>query len=141
MSLIYTTVHITGLIHSQLTWRTIMLRKTSTIPTLIMTLLASAGSALAQADFAEDFESLASAPFGFEPQVLIDQGWEFRNQSEPVDGAAWVPGDNFGGEPFDVSAFLNAFNTGDPLADLTGDGNLDFFDVSAFLNAFSTGCP
>ena len=42
---------------------------------------------------------------------------------------------------FDVSAFLNAFNTGDPLADLTGDGNLDFFDVSAFLNAFSAGCP
>lgn len=42
---------------------------------------------------------------------------------------------------FDVSAFLNAFSGGEPLADLTGDGNLDFFDVSAFLNAFSAGCP
>ena len=42
---------------------------------------------------------------------------------------------------FDVSAFLNAFNTAEPSADFTGDGNFDFFDVSAFLNAFSTGCP
>ena len=42
---------------------------------------------------------------------------------------------------FDVSAFLQAFGTMDPLADFTGDGSFDFFDVSAFLQAFSTGCP
>jgi hypothetical protein len=42
---------------------------------------------------------------------------------------------------FDVSAFLVAFNTGDPLADFTGDGSFNFFDVSAFLVAFSAGCP
>ncbi len=42
---------------------------------------------------------------------------------------------------FDVSAFLNAFNTGDAGADLNGDGNLDFFDVSGFLSAFNAGCP
>ena len=42
---------------------------------------------------------------------------------------------------FDVSAFLNAYNAGEPAADLTGDGTLDFFDVSAFLNAFNAGCP
>lgn len=42
---------------------------------------------------------------------------------------------------FDVSAFLNAFNSGDLAADYTNDGTLDFFDVSAFLNAFSAGCP
>ena len=42
---------------------------------------------------------------------------------------------------FDVSAFLNAYNAMDPIADFTGDGNFDFFDVSGFLNAFNAGCP
>jgi agmatine deiminase len=42
---------------------------------------------------------------------------------------------------FDVSVFLNAYSANDPLADFTGDGTLDFFDVSAFLNAFNAGCP
>lgn len=42
---------------------------------------------------------------------------------------------------FDVSAFLSAINTGDPVADFNGDGVYDFFDVSAFLNAYSAGCP
>ncbi len=42
---------------------------------------------------------------------------------------------------FDVSAFLSAFTSQDPLADFTGDGQFNFFDVSAFLNAFTAGCP
>ncbi|MGV6814288.1 MAG: GC-type dockerin domain-anchored protein [Phycisphaerales bacterium] len=42
---------------------------------------------------------------------------------------------------FDVSAFLGAFSTNDPIADFTGDGFFDFFDVSAFLGAFVVGCP
>jgi hypothetical protein len=42
---------------------------------------------------------------------------------------------------FDVSAFLNAYNTMDPAADFTGDGVFNFFDVSGFLNAFNAGCP
>ncbi len=42
---------------------------------------------------------------------------------------------------FDVSAFLNAYNTSDPIADLDGSGTFDFFDVSVFLNAFGDGCP
>jgi hypothetical protein len=42
---------------------------------------------------------------------------------------------------FDVSAFLNAFGAMDPSVDFTGDGVLNFFDVSVFLNAFTTGCP
>ena len=42
---------------------------------------------------------------------------------------------------FDVSAFLNAFNAEDSIADFTGDGVFDFFDVSAFLNAYNAGCP
>lgn len=41
---------------------------------------------------------------------------------------------------FDVSAFLGAYQGGDPAADLSGDGIFDFFDVSAFLNAFNAGC-
>jgi len=42
---------------------------------------------------------------------------------------------------FDVSAFLAAFSVEDPVADFTNDGMFNFFDVSAFLNAFSAGCP
>ena len=42
---------------------------------------------------------------------------------------------------FDVSAFLAAYSSMDPVADFTGDGLLNFFDVSAFLGAYSAGCP
>ena len=42
---------------------------------------------------------------------------------------------------FDISAFLSAFSAGDLAADFTGDGMLNFFDISAFLTAFSDGCP
>ena len=42
---------------------------------------------------------------------------------------------------FDVSAFLNAFNGSDPAADLDDNGVFNFFDVSMFLNAFAAGCP
>jgi len=42
---------------------------------------------------------------------------------------------------FDVFAFLDAFNAGDPAADFTGDGSYDIFDVFAFLDAFNAGCP
>jgi len=41
----------------------------------------------------------------------------------------------------DVSAFLAAFGSQDPLADFTGDGSFNFLDVSAFLGAFGAGCP
>jgi len=42
---------------------------------------------------------------------------------------------------FDVSDFLDAFGAMDPIADFTGDGAFDFFDVSDFLDAFGAGCP
>ncbi|MBL4809513.1 MAG: hypothetical protein JKY43_05590 [Phycisphaerales bacterium] len=42
---------------------------------------------------------------------------------------------------FDISAFLSAFSNSDPAADFTGDGVYDFFDISAFLSAFGAGCP
>ena len=42
---------------------------------------------------------------------------------------------------FDVSAFLSAFAAQEPAADFTNDGVFNFFDVSAFLSAFAAGCP
>jgi len=42
---------------------------------------------------------------------------------------------------FDVSMFLTAFLAMDPIADLNGDSAFNFFDVSAFLTAFAAGCP
>lgn len=41
----------------------------------------------------------------------------------------------------DVSAFLDAFGSMDPIADFTSDGSFNFLDVSAFLDAFAAGCP
>jgi len=42
---------------------------------------------------------------------------------------------------FDVSAFLSSFGAGNLAADLNGDGVLNFFDVSAFIEAYEEGCP
>ena len=42
---------------------------------------------------------------------------------------------------FDVSAFLTAYNSMDPIADFNDDGMFNFFDVSAFLTAYNSGCP
>ena len=41
----------------------------------------------------------------------------------------------------DISAFIAAYTSGEPLADLNDDGEYDFIDISAFLTSFSTGCP
>jgi hypothetical protein len=41
---------------------------------------------------------------------------------------------------FDFLAFVNAFNTDDPVADCDGDGDLDLFDFLCFVNAFNSGC-
>jgi hypothetical protein len=42
---------------------------------------------------------------------------------------------------FDVQEFLNRFSIGDPSVDFANDGVLDFFDVQAYLNLFAAGCP
>ncbi|MCA9276706.1 MAG: hypothetical protein KDA29_11820 [Phycisphaerales bacterium] len=42
---------------------------------------------------------------------------------------------------FDVSAFLQAYQSMNPVADFNGDGMFNFFDVSAFLQAYQAGCP
>jgi len=40
---------------------------------------------------------------------------------------------------FDISLFLSAFSSLDPIADFNNDGVWNFFDVSAFLTAFNQG--
>ena len=42
---------------------------------------------------------------------------------------------------FDVSAFLLAYLSSDPIADFNGDGQFNFFDVSTFLVEYQGGCP
>lgn len=42
---------------------------------------------------------------------------------------------------FDVTMFIQAYNSQDPAADFNGDGTFDFFDVTAFIVAFNDGCP
>ena len=43
---------------------------------------------------------------------------------------------------FDVSAFIAAFNAGQPAADLAAPfGVFNFFDVSAFMSFYNGGCP
>ena len=41
----------------------------------------------------------------------------------------------------DVSAFLAAFGSQNPIADFNGDSSFNFLDVSAFLAAYAAGCP
>lgn len=41
---------------------------------------------------------------------------------------------------FDVSSFLLAYQAQDPVADFDQSGTFDFFDVSAFLNAYNQPC-
>ncbi len=42
---------------------------------------------------------------------------------------------------FDVSAFLTAYNAQNPIADFNTDGQFNFFDVSIFLTSYTNGCP
>lgn len=70
-------------------------------------------------------------------------GDQFLNLSNPTVVVS-CPGDLTGDgilNFFDVSAFLGAFSSMNPIADFTNDGIYNFFDVSAFLAAFSAGCP
>jgi hypothetical protein len=41
----------------------------------------------------------------------------------------------------DISAFLVAYSSQDPLVDFNNDGNFNFLDVSEFLTLYGQGCP
>jgi hypothetical protein len=81
----------------------------------------------------------------FDPDSPADESYSVAlyigyYQDGPAPCPADLTGDgmlNF----FDVSAFLQAYNTMDPVADFNNDGMFNFFDVSAFLSAFNAGCP
>lgn len=83
-----------------------MTRPTHAMAFSTLALALFAGLAQAQAAYTEDFESVNGSPLGNEPQVLIDQGWIFRNQAEPPVGASWSPGDEFGTQAFDGTGYL-----------------------------------
>lgn len=115
--------------------------------------------------FIVDTENTGTVPFSFSAPLVAESGSyrvEMRiysnslgsldrptihsvlNASFSIDsGAACVADLNGDGvlDFFDVSAFLSAFGSMDLTADFNGDGVLDFFDVSAFLTAFGAGCP
>lgn len=78
---------------------------------------------------------IPTPPAGFVTRVYNDGSNLFVGQTCPsdtnLDGVL-----NF----FDVSVFLNNYNSGSPAADLNGDGMLNFFDVSTFLNSYNMGC-
>lgn len=42
---------------------------------------------------------------------------------------------------FDASIFIDAYSGGDLSVDFDGNGVLDYFDVSVFINSFAAGCP
>lgn len=65
-----------------------------------------ASDAMAQANYIEDFEGLSAQQTALGPQELVDEGWVFRNQSDPVGGAAWYTGNNFGTVPFDGTGYM-----------------------------------
>jgi len=43
---------------------------------------------------------------------------------------------------FDITAYIGAFNNGDPSADIAAPfGSFDFFDIVAFVGLYNAGCP
>ena len=42
---------------------------------------------------------------------------------------------------FDITAYILAFNTQEPVGDFNGDGLYNFFDIADYLTAFQAGCP
>lgn len=41
----------------------------------------------------------------------------------------------------DISDFLAGFMSEDPAVDFNSDGEFDFVDISGFLDSFTSGCP
>ncbi len=81
----------------------------------------------------------------YDPTLPADESYSvglyvgYYDQAAPPCPAD-MNGDGVVGFP-DVSAFVAAFQAGDPAADFNGDGVIGFPDVSAFVAAFQAGCP
>jgi hypothetical protein len=67
------------------------------------------------------------------------------NPADIVDGGGVPPGDGTI-DGSDFIAFINAFSSGDPMADVAGaagpgaDGIIDGSDFILFINSFAQGC-
>jgi|GEM_PF-6905383 len=42
---------------------------------------------------------------------------------------------------FDIVAFIDHYNAGEPWAQMNDDADLNFFDVAEYINQYLTGCP
>jgi hypothetical protein len=58
------------------------------------------------------------------------------NGSCPAD----ITGDGYA-DFADISTFVAAYNSQDPIADWNQDSEFDFIDISGFVGAFNAGCP
>ena len=76
---------------------------------------------------------------GLGPAPIVDIGpYESGPGCTPADLAEPFGVLNF----FDLAAYLDLYNAGDPTADLAPPfGVLNFFDLAAYLDAYNTGCP
>ena len=97
------------------------------------------------------FEILTAASVTGQFADVVAAGFSFNRAAAPTYEADRVlvritracPGDwtdDGTTNTLDVLAFLNAWTTGDPSADLNADGTVNTQDVLAFLNAWTTGC-
>ncbi|MCC5823298.1 MAG: matrixin family metalloprotease [Phycisphaerales bacterium] len=85
----------------------------------------------------------------YDPQALVEAAVDgFRVEARVCEDpapAGCSPADL--AEPFgvlnffDLAAYLELFNAGDPAADFNNDGVLNFFDLSTYLEIFNQGCP
>lgn len=75
-----------------------------------------------------------------------NEGFDDTDQDFTIAGEATCPADlappfgelNF----FDLLAYFNLFNAGDPAANLAEPiGTLNFFDLTTYLTGFNSGCP
>jgi hypothetical protein len=82
-------------------------------------------------------------PGGATPTVIQGTVAELGNQLVHVGPCSVVDLDgNDGLDFFDLLAYLNRFDAGDPVCDLAEPyGSLDFFDVLEALNLIEAGCP
>lgn len=89
-----------------------------------------------------NLNDLGSSPFILRmSEGPFPSAWMVRANGEPASSCVTDYNGDGTLDFFDVSAFLNAYLTNDPIADLDDNGVFDFFDVSAFLSQFSAGCP
>ena len=65
------------------------------------------------------------------------EGGRFRDPAEPSEEP--LGNGSIGFE--DLNLFIAAFQSGDPIGDLSGDGSVGFEDLNLFITAFQSGCP